>query len=1370
MKNTSCCTSARHFGRFTISLLVAALSVVVCHADTVDAAHRVAWLSTVTDGRYDDPDNWTDGILPSSSIERSYGYVNFQSKDITLRVSPEGFVDSSGSIFVGAGSAEHTLTIDTRGTFWEKRGVKVTTDWWGVPFSINLTGTHVFNFESMDKVANNNLTWRFDDALFTWKSSTSRQDFDLWSGKFSFAKSFYLGASGGSVNFYIHPGATLYSTDTTGTYYQRGNATTHTWFLGGNHSLWVLYLKETNADVGSTWMHVTNDAHVVVRSEMHVGARSYGNVHTGGGQGFLDVSSDAKMSVTGGVYLGSAATTYPDLHNRGVLTLRDQAAFYAGNAMIIGRSQCSTGIVTVSDNASVTLVGSCQIATTSNAWGRLELTGASAMSIGGILGIAYGGAGGSYGEVVLDDDAAVTMGVNWLCLGSHTHAGSVARFTAKGRSSLISSGNTSVEMGYGFDADLELNVTDDAVVSLPNGTITNKVPVGGRSVLSISSNGVLAVRGVYGGVLGTDDDCMVFNADGGTLKVSGTSMPSVPFICGCASATIGEHGLSFDSSGFDVAFDQAFTAADGASEATLTKTGIGTLTVLRNSSHPKTVVSQGALRFGAGVTRFGNALELAAGAKLALADATASVTAESLVFSGMLELMVPGDYVLDQVYPILSVSGGVTQEQLSGIIVSNPEVGKAYALSLDGDGKTVKLTVSAAAGGAKTWAGGVAGNWNTDGNWSPAGVPTHNDDVTVESAAAITLSGPAAAAKISATAAKTVLVSGASPLYIASEVEVAEGGTLSLMTPVRNATGTVAKNGKGTLTMGGNSEETFAGDWRLERGVTEYKSAAAIGADTTSASALSISNCTFKYSGSAAEIERPWRLIGELPSIFDIAGDLTFKNFKISHSQADGGFAKLGAGALTLEMPSGTTTLSWYKNASRGSNSDISGVFSTDCGETTSWNGLAQLTLLEGRLAIIGKGKGVTTVDQQHHAGIGGCGYVAAAAPELYLKDLTMSMGSGSGFHTLMGQSMAAGSAAPKLILDNANLTCNGLYVGNSKASGNTDIVRPVLAITNSTLNVTWNCEISRTAGMEPIVRVGAGGVLARNSTTASGGLYFNNALDARVEDGGQIYVTSPQNLYFNGSAAGDLVFARGGGMKVNRFLGLNSSTKAEIVLDEGYAQFTLNGGISTMTNPSKCGIRVDAGGGELIAASGVTHILAIPVRGQGKIVKRGAGTIVFTNDLRVAMSNNQPSYTPLASSTVMVSNTGGLEVAEGTVKCVAGTTDANSRFSGVGTLSGDFTEFFLDVVPGAVDALTFSDLTATKVTVDFGRMPGATFNWRDAPTAVVAKIATAEAFRAIQWRSVNRGDGMTVDIRYDSANGLAVAYFRPSGCMIIFK
>ena len=210
--------------------------------------------------------------------------------------------------------------------------------------------------------------------------------------------------------------------------------------------------------------------------------------------------------------------------------------------------------------------------------------------------------------------------------------------------------------------------------------------------------------------------------------------------------------------------------------------------------------------------------------------------------------------------------------------------------------------------------------------------------------------------------------------------------------------------------------------------------------------------------------------------------------------------------------------------------------------------------------------------------------------------------------------------------------------------------------------------------------------------------------------------------------------------------------------------------GISSADYPAKSGIRAEAGGGELIVASSVSHALAIPLYG-GKFTKTGAGTLVITNDVKISsQSSGVPTYTPVAAATVMVANTGGVEVAQGTLRCVAGTTDANSRFSGVGTLSGEFTEFFLDVAPGATDALTFSNLTATKVTVDFGRMPGETFNWRDAPTAVVAKVATPAEFNAIQWRSVNRGDGMTVDIRYDSANGLAVAYFRPSGCTIIFK
>ncbi len=479
--------------------------------------------------------------------------------------------------------------------------------------------------------------------------------------------------------------------------------------------------------------------------------------------------------------------------------------------------------------------------------------------------------------------------------------------------------------------------------------------------------------------------------------------------------------------------------------------------------------------------------------------------------------------------------------------------------------------------------------------------------------------------------------------------------------------------------------------------MTEFTSASALGTDSARQAALSVSNGTFRYSGAAAEIERPWRLLGEYPSIFDIAGDLTFKNFKISHLQGDGGFAKLGSGTLTLDMPAGTTTLSWWSSAPRKGNSDINGILALQNGGATSWDGLAQLTVLDGRLAIIGKGKNETIVKQEHHGGIGGSGVVATSAPELYLKDLTISMGSGSGFHTMMGQQMAAGSAAPRMVLDNANATFNGLNVGHSKASGNADVVRPVLAITNGTLNIAWNMSIpNNVGGIEPIVRVGTNGVLQRASTTAAGGINFYQRIDARFEDGGLLEVRTPQNLTFGGNAYGELVFARGGGMKVHRFLGSQTANTAEIVLDGGFAEFTLNGGVSMTASPAKCGIRADAGGGELIVGSGVEHALAVPLRG-GHFVKKGAGTLVLTNDLSYTLSNYQPVYAPLGTTTVKVANTGGVEIAEGVLKCVAGTTDANSRFSGTGTLSGEFDAFTLDVEPGATDALTFADLTARQ-------------------------------------------------------------------------
>lgn len=1344
-------------------------------ADTVDADHRVQWRTDVAEGYYNDNANWMGGLAPSNGYTGCYGYVNIQANDVTLKAPPGGLEDDSGSIFLGRGSTEHTLTIDTRGTFWEKKNVVAINDWWGVPFAIDLNGHHTFNFEGLVSKGVTPSIWRFEDALFKWKTRGNNDEFDLLSGTLTYARALYLGSSAGTVTFRIHPEATLNAVNNA-VFQQRGNATTHTWFLGGEHVICGIVLKDLNAGGGATWMHVTNDTSLTANGDISLGSRRAGTApYAGGSRGILNISEQAHVTCNGTTYLGAGATvTAPNLANQGEMILSQHAVFSSSGGLVyVGHTQCSTGLVTMADDTVLTTRNSCYLGVHSNAYGQITLKGRAQATIGGVLQIAAGdGTFPNFGEVVLEDDASLYVSPingNWLCLGSHKGAGSVARFTAGGRSRVTASPASSIEMGYGFDADLEFNVADDAVVTFPGGVITNKVPVGGRSVVSLSSNGVLAVRGMYGGDPATGDACMQFAADGGTLKVSGSSAPSGAFICGCASATIGANGFAFDSSGFDVSIDQAFTAAAGASGATFTKAGLGALTVLRDSSHPKTLVSQGALVFGPGVTRFGDALEFAAGAKLEITDAAACVEADSLSFAGSLQVVLPNDYALDAAHPILSISGGLAQSDFEKIIVSNPQAGRAYALELGADGKTVSVTVTVAEGTAKTWTGASGTDWNTAANWDPAGVPTHNDAVTVANAATIAVSAPASVATISAPAA-AVSVAGDSPLYVAAGVDVAQGGTLTLGAPVRNADGTVAKTGAGTLVVSGDNATTMQGDWELESGVTEFTSASALGTDSARQAALSVSNGTFRYSGAAAEIERPWRLLGEYPSVFDIAGDLTFKNFKISHLQGDGGFAKLGSGTLTLEMPAGTTTLSWWSSAPRKGNSDINGILALQDGGATGWDGLAQMTVLDGRLAIVGKGKNVTTVKQEHHGGIGGSGVVATSAPELYLKDLTITMGSGSGFHTLIGQQMAAGSAAPRMVLDNANATFNGLNVGHSKANGNADVVRPVLAITNGTLNIAWNMAIpNNVGGIAPIVRVGTNGVLQRASTTAAGGINFYQRIDARFEDGGLLEVRTPQNLTFGDNAYGELVFARGGGMKVHRFLGSQTANTAEIVLDGGFAEFTLNGGISMTASPAKCGIRADAGGGELIVGSGVEHALAVPLRG-GHFVKKGAGTLVLTNDLSYSLSNYQPVYAPLGTTTVKVANTGGVEIAEGVLKCVTGTTDANSRFSGTGTLSGEFDAFTLDVEPGATDALTFTDLTVTCVTVDFGKAPGEEVKLRDMPETVIAKVATEAAFRAISWKGANCGDGIVSEFRYDAAAGEVRARFRSSGVVIILR
>ncbi len=1336
--------------------------------DVVEADGRVTWRSDVAEGSYADAANWTGGVTPMDAGK--YGVVSFQDRDVTLTVPEEGLVDSSGTVFLGTGAGDHALTIDTRGTWWEKRGVVSAQHWWGTPFAMNLTGSHVFNFENAPTAANVSFYWRFDDALFTWRSQgAEKQDFDLRSGTFSFGNNLYYGSIGGTVDFFIHPDAKM---DAPGKFVQRGNGTTRTTFLGGRHRVRGIVLKDTNSGAGRTWLVLTNDAYLASSDSMDLGARGTA-ANDGRSSGVVELYGTSRLDVTNGVFLG-AGSTKPELvnfRNEGEVWVRDSATFYANAAVVMGATQCSTGLVTVADNATFTTRpkgDSVRLGAASNAVGRLVVEGDGTFTCGGVLSLGFSGVHAK-GYVTLKDRAQASCGTfngTWIQM-ARSGDGAMARLEIFDDATLRLGSGSSVEMTMGGTSRAEVALAGNGrLLGSASSFITNRSEHAGCTSLSIVDDALVSLKSIHGAAPGTGEPAMTFVADGGTLALS-TATPNVPYLSGCV-ATLGVGGLTFEASAADMEIDQSFTAAEGAVNAAVRKTGLGALVVRRNSSHPKTVVAEGALCFAGGATRFGNVLEIAQGARLALRDASAAIEADSISFAGDLNVDLPSDLSVDATHPVLRLATPLTDEQFARVVVANPATGRNYEWALSDDRTELSVSVAEATPGALAWTGAVGADWHDTGNWDPAAVPTHNDVATVGRGAEIAVGASAAVGTLAVTAADAVAVSGEGPLYVGAGVDVAADGSAELSVPLRCADGAIAKTGSGTLTVSGDNAGTLFAGWSMAGGVTAFASAAALGADTDLEDALALSNCTFRYSGEAATVVRPWRLDGEFPCIFDISGDLTFDQFRISFAQGDAGVVKTGAGVLTLDVPAGTTTLSTYKNAVRGGNKDVSGTFAPARGEVSGWNGAGQFTILDGALEIRGEGKGLTTVRQEHHALLGGAGWTQTVPAELRLKDVTFVQGSGNGFHMLMDGEVPAGNLGSRLLLEDADMTCNGLYVGYSRTGTSDVLSRPVLSITNGTLNATWNLEIPHGGNFAPVVRVGRGGTLMRSSPTAAGGVTFNHALDARFEDGGLLKVAAPQNLFFGWNATGEVVFARGGGMAVNRFLAQNGDRAAVCAFDGGFAEFTLDGGVSCADRPAKMGLRADAGGCELRVGAGVEHALAMSLQGDGVFTKTGAGTLVLTNDLSVKMVDNLPVYTPKGTQTVLVANAGGVVIAEGALRCVAGTTDANSRFSGTGVLSGDFTTLTLAVEPGAAEALTFEGVTAERVVADFGRADDDPV--RSGTTAAVARVATAEAFGAMAWKGVNAGANVSASFAYDADTGLVTATLRRGGMAVIFR
>ena len=138
------------------------------------------------------------------------------------------------------------------------------------------------------------------------------------------------------------------------------------------------------------------------------------------------------------------------------------------------------------------------------------------------------------------------------------------------------------------------------------------------------------------------------------------------------------------------------------------------------------------------------------------------------------------------------------------------------------------LAAGVACAEAKTYSGATKGDWSVDANWTPAGVPTADDEVTI-SGKAVTLNGTAAVASLTLEAGATLTVQAApsvSPVLtdlfanatvvnVSGLLKVAEGATLAPVCDPVTGAAVFFKVGSFTLEAGGRVNADHAGyNWQ----------------------------------------------------------------------------------------------------------------------------------------------------------------------------------------------------------------------------------------------------------------------------------------------------------------------------------------------------------------------------------------------------------------------------------------------------------------------------------------------------------------------------------------------------------------------------
>jgi hypothetical protein len=1316
------------------------------------AADTIYWLTSVAEGDYSNPANWTGGVIPTNNTIGTFS----GSQTYTIHFPAGGYAENS--ITKVALSSGRSLTFDTRGTWWLKDAPTITNGWpngWtGFQFA-NSSGQHLFNVEGLSTsyTATNYPIMCLSNALFRYYSYSATVTNVLEEGLLN------LYNPGGKVN----PGHSLitgsavtrhvavFKTNSTLRANQirmRGNAYGNFMiFEGGDHAIYnSLQLGEgaTNAKWTNT-VHVAGGTLSLPASTLYIGNGKAGSVAE------FSVSGEGAVSVTNNIVMANQSLSSCSL------LLGDSAVLHAGTYLDAASASSSTSTVALAGGARLSVGGNLSVARGTGSFATLDLRDQSACTAGGYLLI--GGYSGSDGTVSVRDGATLTV-ANTVEAGA---SGGTGRLELLG-GRLVA---RNVRGGAGGWSEF---VADGGTLCASNSTASTNLLVNfaqaelGAAGLTLDSAGYDATVGqAFADAAGADG--LFLKTGAGTLSVSNSA-----------------HALTVVAQGGLRVLDAAAT--------------FGRSLVVTNGASLSLVGAAATLTAGdltLGTAGQMAALYLDAGDSVTVTNSTGlTVNSCGIHF---------GNSGANGVYTLFrSTAAAIDGAAANNLTLLNPVAGKSYVFAVvpDGSDSTLQLSVGDLTLSDALWDGSESADWNTADNWTPAALPTAVTRARFTESGAqktVGISAPATASILDFDSASPYTLQGAqlslpaggisnslgshtidAPLALAGSLAVltASASTTTVSGAISGSTGTaLSKSGSGTLVVAGDNA-AFDGLWHSSGGRLRIASASGLGVGNAATNALVLGAGTFSYSGAPATLTRGLTLSAGSSSnavIFEALSNLTLNT---TLSLRPSLFCKRGPAALTLAVGSGTTALSVGSGSGGVNINPVGAIVLPDTGDAPAFpTGLAGFNVIEGLLRLKGAGSAVSTVNQQHVGVIGGQYDASQADPVLELDAVRMVQG-GAGLHLLLGNQMSASSSArtPTLrMVNGAILTLDHFRMGVNPAT----TFSPTLIMSNSTLTTSFQISVGADNNTAPVLRLMQGSTaLSTGNNQWGGGIALARNVDILVAENSVLGQTGTGNNNFfrfsDAYSSGTLRFESGGTLRFAKFMGLNASTANGLnVYFNGGVMEPVASLLSYSTAADKQSFIIEEGGLTVKVGSGIRHALHFPLTGTGALIKTGAGELVFGHGVAytTAGATNSLGLPTTATGLATGDHTGGTAVQEGTLSVSNGTSRSDAviaisagamlnlsggavtlgEVSGSGTVSnGVLTAGYrCHVTESGNDLLAFADVTLPAgLTVTFDLADGCALTNRQ--VLAVATRSGSSDLNLPAWRAANVGEKLTAD------------------------